>query len=126
MPWQREAWNLDLLSFYQALVHMRTSLPILARGQRRTIHLDAEQQTYAYLRTRGTGQEMDTDDVLVLFNLSNETRTLALPITVLPEHAYVVLTTGGHTGISRSRHQVEITLAPFCGTVFSLKSDQRR
>ncbi len=118
MPWRQEDWNLDLLAFYQALVYMRTSLPILARGQRRTVHLDAEQQTYAYLRTRGTSQELDTGDVLVMFNLSNEIRTLAFPATLLPERAYSVLTTGTNPIISRSPHQVEITLTPLCGVVF--------
>jgi hypothetical protein len=107
-----------LLAFYQALVHMRTSLPILARGQRRTVHLDAEQQTYAYLRTHGTSQELDTGDVLVMFNLSNEIRTLAFPATLLPERAYSVLTTGTNPVISRSPHQIEITLTPLCGVVF--------
>jgi glycosidase len=126
MPWQQEAWNLDLLAFYQALVHMRTSLPILARGQRRTVHLDAEQQTYAYLRTRGTSQELDTGDVLVMFNLSNETRTLAFPATLLPERACSVLTAGTNPVINRSQHQVEITLTPLCGVVFYLKEIQRR
>lgn len=121
MPWQREAWNHDLLSFYQALVHMRASSPILARGKRRAVHLDAEQQTYAYLRTSEAGQEPGAGDVLVAFNLSADTRTLVLSETLLPEHASAVLSTGASPVIHRSQHQVEIILAPLCGAVFGLK-----
>ncbi len=121
MSWRQEDWNHDLLSFYQALVHMRTSLPILAHGKRRTVHLNAEQQTYAYLRMRGVGQELDIGDALAMFNLSENPQTLAFPVTLLPERASAVLTTGVAPVISRTRHQVEVTLAPLCGAVFCLK-----
>lgn len=121
MSWHREDWNLDLLSFYQALVHMRTSLPILARSRRRSVHLDADRQTYAYLKTRGTGQELGTGDALVLFNLSANTQILTFPAPLLPEGTNAVLTTGSEPVISRTRHQVEVTLTPFSGAVFCLK-----
>lgn len=121
MSWRRETWNLDLLSFYQGLVRMRTSLPILARGKRHTIHLDAEQQTYAYLRTHEANQEPGKGDVLVVFNLSTNTQTLALPVTLLPECGSAVLTIGAEPVMSRTQHQVKIILAQQSGAVFCLK-----
>jgi hypothetical protein len=121
MSWRQDDWNHDLLSFYQALVHMRTSLPILVHGKRRTVHLDAEQQTYAYLRMREVGQELDTGDALAMFNLSENPQTLAFPVTLLPERAFAILAAGAAPVISRTRHQVEVTLAPLCGAVFCLK-----
>jgi cyclomaltodextrinase / maltogenic alpha-amylase / neopullulanase len=141
MSWNREDWDLDLLSFYQALVRMRTSLPVLAEGERRVVHLDASQQTYAYLRTlqnpqtsrkimklqppprrehtheTQNGQEvLHWGDVLVMFNLSAETRTLA--VSLLSENAVAVVHTGIEPAIRMTHDQVEIALAPFSGAVF--------
>lgn len=103
-------------------ISIRTSLPILARGKRRAVHLDAARQTYAYVRTLAAGQSMDAGDALVLFNLSEATQTLALPAALLPTDASSVLTTNSIPVISRTRHQVEFTLVPLCGAVFSLLS----
>jgi glycosidase len=125
MSWQPESWNHDLLSFYRALTHMRTSLPILARGKRHTLHLDDNQQTYAYLRTNGSGQELDAGDTLVMLNLSASIRTLTFSTALLPELTTLVLTTGAEPVMSRGLQQVEIILAPFCGAVFSLQEAQR-
>jgi glycosidase len=125
MSWRQEDWNQDLLSFYRALVHLRTSLPILAHGKRRAVHLDAERQTYAYLRTREAGSEPAIGDVLAMFNLSDATQTLTFPATLLPERASAVLAAGASPVINRTRHQVEVTLAPLGGAVFCLKEAER-
>lgn len=125
MSWKREDWDLDLLSFYQALTHMRTSLTVLAQGKRQLIHLDAAQQTYAYLRTSSTSLEMVAGDALVLFNLSTRPQTLAFPATLLSENASLVVSTGVEPIMSRTQHNVETALAPFSGAVFTLQAAQR-
>lgn len=121
MSWRQEDWNYELLTFYQALTRLRTSLPVLARGERRVVYLNAEQQVYAYLRTHGAGQELRAGDALALFNLSESARTLTLPAALLPEGASSLLTTGATPLVSRTQHQVEISFEPLCGAVFSLQ-----
>lgn len=120
MSWRQEDWNQDLLAFYQALTRLRTSLPVLARGQRRVVWLNENQQTYAYLRTREAGQELHSGDVLVLFNLSESSQTLALPAALLPAHTSATLTTGADPLVDRTQQQVKITLAPLSGAAFTL------
>ncbi|HEX7736772.1 MAG TPA: alpha-amylase family glycosyl hydrolase [Ktedonobacteraceae bacterium] len=126
MSWRRGDWNLDLLSFYQALIRARTSLPVLALGKRRAVHLDAEQQTYAYLRTSSTGLETVVGDALALFNLGVQAQTLVFPATLLPANTELVVSTGVEPVISRTQHQVEITLAPLSGAIYTLAETQRR
>ena len=118
MSWKREDWNLDLLSFYQALIRMRTSLPVLALGKRRVVYLDAARQTYAYLRMNSVDAE---GDVLALFNLSPEARMLTFAASLLPESAELMVSTGVKPVISRTQSQVTVTLAPLSGAVFALR-----
>jgi len=121
MSWRQEDWNLDLLTFYRSLVHLRTSLPILARGQRHTVSLSAGQQTYAYIRTHHSGRHLNAGDALVLVNLDEREQTFSLPPSLLPAGASLALSTGVEPLVKRRRHQVELTLAPSSGAVFSLK-----
>lgn len=121
MPWQHDAWDIALLSFYQALTHMRRAAPILASGRRRTVHLDGEQQTYAYLRTRTEGAAPGVGDVLVLFNLSETVQTFVLPTAMLPVTAHCLLATAHEPAVSRTSHTVEITLSPLSGASFLMQ-----
>lgn len=72
MRWGDDA-DPDLLPAFRALARLRAETPALRHGARRTVHLDAAQATYAYLR------QLDGDAWLVVMNLSEETRTLVLP-----------------------------------------------
>lgn len=125
MSWRQEDWNHDLLAFYQTLTRLRTSLPVLANGQRRVVWLDADQQTYAYLRTQGNGQELNSGDALMLFNLSENSQALTLPAALLPTDASSVLASGTDPLVNRTQHQVEVTLAPLSGAAFTLRTTER-
>jgi glycosidase len=69
MVWGGEQ-DTDLLDFYRWLIHFRRKHPALWRGSRRTIHLDEEAGTYAYLRAD------DEETILVAMNLSDEERKI--------------------------------------------------
>lgn len=118
MSWRREDWDLDLLSFYQALIRMRTSLPVLALGKRQVVHLDAARQTYAYLRMSSVDAE---EDALAIFNLSQESQVLTFASSLLPENAKLMVSTGVKPVISRTQAQVQVTLAPLSGAAFALR-----
>lgn len=121
MPWKQDSWNLDLLSFYQALTRMRHARPVLCQGRRHTVHLNEKQQTYAYLRTQGEGAEPGSGDVLVLFNLSDTSQTIPLLATMLPERSHCLLATSEDPVISRTRHKVETMLPPNSGVALLIE-----
>lgn len=104
MIWNQQQWDNDVLNFYRALIQMRKERPVLHQGERRTIHLNVEQQTYGYLRTHGT---YAPDDVLVLFNISDHAQSIALPETITV--ARLLLTTGEKPAISADAHEVQLT-----------------
>ena len=60
----------DLLAFYRWLIHFRRQHPSLWRGQRRTVHLDVGDGTYAYTRSS------EGEIVTVCLNLSDEHRSV--------------------------------------------------
>lgn len=121
MSWHQDDWNLDLLAFYQSLVHLRTTRSVLAHGQRRTVHLSDEQQTYAYIRSYANDQRLHAGDALVILNLNADNQTLIFPSSLLPLEISAVLSTGRKPDIRRNEHEVEFTLAPFSGAVFCLQ-----
>ncbi|HJS29464.1 MAG TPA: alpha-amylase family glycosyl hydrolase, partial [Anaerolineales bacterium] len=66
------AQNDDLHRFYRWLIRLRRENPALVHGGRRTVHLDEETRTYAYVRSTSEQQ------VTVAFNLSNRPQSIAL------------------------------------------------
>jgi glycosidase len=78
MPWDARHWNRDLLDFYRALVALRRAQPALRRGAWRTLHVNGTAGTYAYLRTLPGRAE---DDVVCVFNLGEQERTLTLDLS---------------------------------------------
>jgi glycosidase len=79
MPWDPAAWDHDLLRFFRALIRLRRDYEAVRGGSRQTVHLDVTNSTYAYLRrAAGTGED-GARDLLVVFNLSERTRSIALP-----------------------------------------------
>lgn len=71
MKWDAEA-DAGLLDYFRRLGRLRHAHPVLWNGRRRPIHLDTQNDTYAYLR------ESTAEKVLVAINLSQSPRTLAL------------------------------------------------
>ncbi|MGD8586896.1 MAG: alpha-amylase family glycosyl hydrolase [Chloroflexota bacterium] len=62
----------DLLAYYRWLIDFRRQHPVLWRGRRQTVHLDAASGTYAYIRS---GEDQA---VTVCLNLSDEDRSVAI------------------------------------------------
>ncbi len=62
----------DLRDYFWYLIHMRRDHPALWRGTRRTVHLNAAEGTYAYVREDGR------ETVIVGLNASDETRTFSV------------------------------------------------
>lgn len=115
MSWDKNDWNLELLAFYQALTRMRCATSVLTQGTRRTLHLDDQQQTYAYLRSNKSGSPIEPGDVLALFNLSDVARTIPLSTTLEPERYRCLLSTGSAPTISKTGDGIAIVLAPKSG-----------
>jgi cyclomaltodextrinase len=76
MKWGSEQ-DSGLLSYFRRLTNLRRPYPVLPYGARRTVHLDAEAGTYAYLRTSNSGRT-SPGEVLVAFNLSPEPLTISI------------------------------------------------
>ncbi len=71
MPWNPELWDTDLLEFYRRLIKLRRENNVLVSGRRRTIHLDGNQQTWAYARTVSNAG-FSPGDLIVAINLGAE------------------------------------------------------
>jgi len=67
MLWGDEQ-DADLVDYYRWLIHFRRQHPVLWRGDRKTVHLDEDDGTYAYIR--GDDQEA----IIAAFNLSDGER----------------------------------------------------
>jgi len=67
MLWGEEQ-DADLVDYYRWLIHFRRQHPVLWRGDRKTVHLDEDDGTYAYIR--GDDQEA----IIAAFNLSDGER----------------------------------------------------
>lgn len=78
MAWG-DAQDEDLHAYYKWLIHFRRQHPVLARGQRRTIHLDDNAGTYVYARFD------ESQTILVALNLSEERRTITVMDPVISE-----------------------------------------
>ena len=65
MLWGEEQEE-ELLDFYRWLVHFRRDHPVLWRGGRETVHLDASANTYAYIR------KDEQEAIIVALNVSDK------------------------------------------------------
>jgi len=75
-PWEhRERWNLELQDFLKKLIAVRKAHPALRRGTFE--RLAASEDTFAF------GRRLDDDALAVAINVSDETRTLDLPVGAL-------------------------------------------
>lgn len=72
---QPMAWDApddDLVAYFWWLIHLRREHPVLWRGRRRTMHLNAAAGTYAYAREDGL------ETAVVGFNLSDHQRRFSV------------------------------------------------
>jgi cyclomaltodextrinase / maltogenic alpha-amylase / neopullulanase len=77
MIWDSSLWNHDLRVFYRELIRLRRSQSALTRGGSRTLHLHAEDGTYAYMRSE-TDADRGSSGVVIAFNLGDRERALQL------------------------------------------------
>ncbi len=76
-PWDELAWNKDLRTWVQDLIHLRKRLPVLRRGSYQRILINDVRGVYAFYR--GLGDEK----VLVVMNTSTARRNLRIPVATL-------------------------------------------
>lgn len=77
LPMNWDTADTSLQDYFRQLGVLRHSHPVLWSGSRRLIHLDAVNNTYAYIR------ENDGDSVLVAINLSKSPHTISVQGTAL-------------------------------------------
>ena len=71
-PWDETKWDRDLLEYAKACIALRKNHPTLRRGDYKRVH--AEGDVVAYSRT------LDNETLFNAFNVSDEERTLELPL----------------------------------------------
>lgn len=75
MIWDSARWDASLLDFYRGLITTRKRQPALRSGTRRTVHLDVDSQTYAFVRE---GDSNEAPSVIAAFNAAGLPRTIEL------------------------------------------------
>ena len=71
--------NPDLVEFFCRLRASRRAHPVLPRGARRLVHLEAQVGTYVYLRAADLAHATQ-GDVVAAFNLDSRPHTLLVPL----------------------------------------------
>lgn len=115
MPWDRSRWDHDLLVYYRRLTRLRREHPVLARGSRRTVHLDEEKNTWAYL-TSASG-EPAAGDILTVFNGGEALAAVELPAAIGRPHWTCLLATGGAPAVTAGAERVTVSLPGRSGAV---------
>lgn len=72
MIWDTSRWDHDLLNFYRELTRVRRENLVLRRGVRSTIHVDAQENTYAFVRFFRDEGPLEATPLISVFNLSEE------------------------------------------------------
>ena len=80
MPWGDEA-DKNLLAYFQRLGELRRRFPVIAAGKRKTVHLDVQNATYAYIWTS------ETNSVIIALNTSKRPQTINVPTPSLQSSA---------------------------------------
>lgn len=104
MKWGRDQ-DADLHRYFRRLIALRQKHAMLQSGERRVIHLNADDGTYAYVR------DGDGERVVVAVNLSSQTRVLRLPVQ-LESHALDQL---NQAVVTVAADFVEVTLSAQSG-----------
>ena len=74
MPWDDEA-DRDLLAYFRHLGELRRQFPEITAGERKVVHLDVQNGTYAYVQTS------EANAVMVALNTSKRSRTINVPVS---------------------------------------------
>ena len=104
-PWG-DAADKNLLAYFRRLGELRKQFPVLALGKREVVHLNAQNGTYAYLRTA------ETRSVLIALNTSKRSQTINVPLSSLQTPANDLL--NGHK-VRVSEESLRISLSPQSG-----------
>ncbi len=97
----------DLLDYFQRLLALRTAHPALSTGSRRTLHLDEDRQTYAYLR------EAAGERLVVALNRSETDQRLEVAVSGLDGACDLL----NACPVSSSSAAISLVLPPKSGAV---------
>lgn len=103
MLWD-DAQDASLLDYYRKLINLRKSHSVLWNGDRKTLHLNNTEGTYAYSR------EDETEELIVVLNTSGKKRTVTLQTDL---HVDLI----NHRSFPAKDGSVEIQLNPYSGVV---------
>jgi glycosidase len=102
-----------LRTFYMRLCKMRKENPILVYGDLSFSVADDQNLTLAYNRTMGN------DEIVVVFNRSDKTQTIKVPVKINGE--YLDILSGGNKSILSSKNKIELNLEPLTAVVLKKK-----
>jgi cyclomaltodextrinase / maltogenic alpha-amylase / neopullulanase len=116
-PWHNlDAWDHDLLRYFQRLTNLRASRKALRRGSFRVLH--AAGDVFAHARKLGD------DVVFVIFNAGTSTVRLDLPVHGQASDGAELRDPWSHHGVRIDRGMVRgLELAPRSGTVLATRLD---
>ena len=106
-PWGDEA-DKDLLDYFRRLGALRKQFPVLTSGERKVVHLNVQNGTYAYLRTS------ETNSVLIVLNTSRRFQTVNVPISSLRASAKDLL---NENSVAVSGDSISISLPAQSGAL---------
>jgi glycosidase len=98
----------DLLDYFRRLLALRAAHPALSSGSRRTLHLNDEKQTYAYLR------ESPAERLLVALNQSETPQLLTITVSGLADVSDLL----NDVSVSSSSDALNFVLPPKSGALF--------
>ena len=111
MPWDRARWDMDLLDYVQATVHLRRAHPALRRGTYRT--LLAEGESYAFERA------YQAERLVVAFSTADQDVTLRIPFEASAGQPEVVF---GSAQASFDGDTLVLQIPPRSGIVIAFKN----
>ena len=111
MIWDKNAWDRDLLDFYRRLIGVRRKYAVLRSGGRRTIHVDTDRQTYAFVRDvdreNDSVSAADSSCVLAVFNLGDEARSIELTGVRTGSSQLLIESGAGKVGVGNGKVELE-------------------
>jgi cyclomaltodextrinase len=109
MLWD-EAQDVSLREYYRRLIALRKAHPVLWRGTRETLHVDASKGTYAYSRCD------ESEELIVVLNNSGCSRVVNLETDLHKDLLH-------HRTYPVKSNQVELTLSPYSGVVLGRQTN---
>jgi glycosidase len=103
----------SLKMFYMSLCKMRKENPVLVYGDLSFSVADDQNMTLAYNRTMGN------DEIVVVFNRSDKTQTIKVPVKTNGEYLNVL--SENNRSILSSKRKIELNLEPLTAVVLKKK-----